>query len=206
MISKQKSGGYYYYKTEREKNYEHTVLDVQRYANEIQIPYRYIQYDSWWYHQAPFRQGVTEWTSKTNVFPHGLGYMFNKTGWTVIAHNRWWSPKTNYAKQNGGTYDFHLEYDTNLALPLEERFWTDLMIESKKWGLRVYEQDWLNKQFDEMHFTTRNVGVARKWLLQMGRGANKAGINIQYCMSPSRAALQSVEIPIVSQVNFKFKF
>jgi hypothetical protein len=49
--------------------------------------------------------------------------------------------------------------------------------------------------------TTSTIGLGRQWLRQMGNGAAKAGLTIQYCMSPSRHALQSLEIPVVTQVT-----
>ena len=52
-----------------------------------------------------------------------------------------------------------------------------------------------------MESTVSNIGLGRLWLTQMGRGAAKAGLTIQYCMAPSRAALQSLEIPVVTQVR-----
>ena len=61
----------------------------------------------------------------------------------------------------------------------------------------------MNVEFDDMDATTQDVHVGRNWLINMGMGAWKNGIYIQYCMSPSRAALQSLEIPVVSQVIFE---
>lgn len=61
-------------------------------------------------------------------------------------------------------------------------------------------KDWLNYQFDGMDATVSDVTLGRKWLLQMGKGARKNGLTIQYCMSPPRHMLQSLEIPVVSQV------
>ena len=46
-----------------------------------------------------------------------------------------------------------------------------------------------------------DVTLGRTWLTQMGAAAAKHGITIQYCMAPSRAALQSLEIPVVTQVT-----
>ena len=41
------------------------------------------------------------------------------------------------------------EESTNrsIALPQDPHFWTDLFRESKKWGLEMYEQDWLDVQY-----------------------------------------------------------
>ena len=38
----------------------------------------------------------------------------------VIAHNRFWSPKTPYAKQNGGEFDFLIDTKSGMALPLQQ--------------------------------------------------------------------------------------
>ena len=37
--------------------------------------------------------------------------------------------------------------------------------------------------------------------MQMGEGARKAGLTIQYCMPYARHLLQSVEIPVVTQAR-----
>lgn len=52
-----------------------------------------------------------------------------------------------------------------------------------------------------MKATQTDLRLGRTWLKQMGRGAERNGITIQYCMAPSRCALQSLEIPVVSQVT-----
>ncbi|HIH95873.1 MAG TPA: hypothetical protein HA348_00015, partial [Thermoplasmata archaeon] len=49
------NGAYYYYNTEKGKNYEETLLDVKSYLDEIGLPVRSFQLDSWWY----FKEG--EW-------------------------------------------------------------------------------------------------------------------------------------------------
>jgi hypothetical protein len=66
------------------------------------------------------------------------------TGWDVVADNRYWSSNTDYAAQNGGQYQFAIEGP--LALPLERRFWDDLLATAKRWGLTTYEQDWMYNQ------------------------------------------------------------
>ena len=61
--------------------------------------------DSWWYFKGPF-QGVTQWTPMTDLFPNGLNRVQQESGWSMAAHNRFWSGLTHYATQNGGEYDF----------------------------------------------------------------------------------------------------
>ncbi len=51
-------GAYYYWLTEPNKNYEETILDVIENSNELRIPYKTIQYDSYWYGaEKGYRQG-----------------------------------------------------------------------------------------------------------------------------------------------------
>ncbi len=37
---------------------------------------------SWWYPKGP-DGGVTTWLAEASVFPDGLDYVFNQTGWPI---------------------------------------------------------------------------------------------------------------------------
>ena len=56
-------------------------------------------------------------------------------------------------------------------------------------------------EFDKTAQFTEDLTLGRMWLRQMGNAASKNGMTVQYCMSPSRHALQSLEIPSVTQVH-----
>jgi hypothetical protein len=45
--------------------------------------------------------------------------------------------------------------------------------------------------------------LGTRWLAQMGSGALKAGVSIQYCMPYARHLLQSMESAAVTQVRRK---
>jgi len=75
------------------------------------------------------------------------------------------------------------------------------MANNTMWGLRVYEQDWLFTVFDNMNILQTNITFGKSWLHQMGSGAARSGVDIQYCMPYPRYVLQSVEIPNVVQVR-----
>lgn len=64
----------------------------------------------------------------------------------LVTARRYWSDNTNYAKQNGGEWDFVVEPQNQLSIPVEEAFWEYLMSSSRRWGLDVYEQDWCAAQ------------------------------------------------------------
>jgi hypothetical protein len=44
-------------------------------------------------------------------------------------------------------------------------------------------QDWLDDEFNDVDALTQDAQLGRMWLMQMGKGADKSGITIQYCMS-----------------------
>ena len=164
------NGAYYYYLTEENKTYEDTMIDVKKYADKVGIPYRQWLMDSWWYFKGT-GDGVKNWTAMPSIFPNGIHYVFDNTGnMPIVAHNRYWSANTDYAKQNGGEFDFIIEPDSHqgLAMPTEQRFWDYLMSSSLEWGLKVYEQDWLYNEFSEMNCTLESATLARQWLVQMG--------------------------------------
>ena len=48
---------------------------------------------------------------------------------------------------------------------------------------------------------TSSHSEGREWLLQMGRAAEKNNLTVQYCMAYPRHAMQSVEIPAVTQIR-----
>ena len=89
----------------------------------------------------------------------------------------------------------------DFSWPMEQRFWDDLMYNSSKWGLYMYEQDWLDTEYDNMRYLNTNATAARTWLLQMGSAAAKNDLTIQYCMSHCRHIMQSVEIPAVTNAR-----
>ena len=67
--------------------------------NCIHIPtHMYPQLDSWWYFKGE-HDGVKNWTAMPSIFPHGIEEVATKTGWPIVAHNRYWSGDTDYAKQ-----------------------------------------------------------------------------------------------------------
>ena len=69
------------------------------------IPVKYLEIDSWWYPKDKLL-AVVEWTALPDIFPNGLDYLQEQTGWPIVAHNRYWSRNTTYDIENGGQYNF----------------------------------------------------------------------------------------------------
>jgi len=166
------NGAIYYYCTEVDKNYAETLSDIAKYMRANDIPTRAMQIDSWWYPKGQ-SGGVTTWTALPDVFPDGLQAVHEAIQMPFVAHNRYWDPTTPYAKQNGGQYEFIMD---RYAMPTEEQFWIDLFRNASEWGMRVYEQDWLHNEMEGINETLTSPTLARQWLLQMGAGADAAGL------------------------------
>ena len=190
------NGAYYYY-----NGGEAELMAVHDAAVEQRIPFRSVLLDSWWYYKG-HGGGVKNWTATAAAFPRGLAAFHGYTGWPIVGHNRYWSDDTDYAAQNGGAYAFVVEPHNQKALPTTEVFWEDLLTNaSRGWGLSVYEQDWLHNEWEGLDATLQSATLGRRWLLQMGAGADKAGVRIQYCMAYPRFALASAEVPAVNQIR-----
>ena len=220
------NGGFYYYNPLPNQTYEATFLAVQRDYEQLHIPFRHMELDSFCKHSSthicdllfdlllPLTRfilcllcvgyykaaggGVVNWTAMPSAFPNGLVAFHEKVQLNVTAHNRWWAPAPSYAKQYGGQYDWIIE--AQHSVPNDPHFWPDLFRNASAWGLRVYLQDWLGTEFADVVALHSEVGLARQWLMQMGEGAWGAGhMIIQYCGPHIRHILQSVEVEAVRQ-------
>ena len=55
------NGAYYYWLTEPNKNYEETILDLFDSFNQNKIPFKSIQFDSYWYGaEKGYREGILQ--------------------------------------------------------------------------------------------------------------------------------------------------
>ena len=203
------NGAYYYYNTGAYQNYSVALAAVSDYAKAQGIPYRFVLLDSYWYYKDPPKGGVINWTAQDGPGwftggNAGIRALVEYTGWKIIAHNRYWSPNTTYARQNGGDWDFFIDGagTGTMAVPLDQAFWVWLLTSSAaEWGLTVLEQDWLHNELEGVTALLTNATLGRTWLLQMGAGAEAAGVAVQLCMAYPRHALQSLEMPTATQIR-----
>lgn len=91
------------------KNYEDTMFDVQNHLNQLNLPVKYFQFDSWWYFKG-IGDGVNVWDARPDIFPDGMKAVQQKLGLPVVLHNRYWSPDTSYQKN----FSFIVEKDESL--------------------------------------------------------------------------------------------
>lgn len=195
------NGAYYYYNTYPFDNAQ-DALETLLTSKEHPLPIGSVLLDSWWYYKGS-NGGVTDWTATDEWFPHGgLPGFHTKVPLPIVAHNRYWSSETVYAKENGGQYNFIIEPDKHKAIPNDQQFWDDLLANAtQNWGLAVYEQDWLHNEWEGLKATRTQATLSQTWLDQMGNAATKAGVKIQYCMAYTRFALASVLVPAVDQIR-----
>ena len=171
---------------------------MKAYADSLSIPYRYWLSDSRWY---PHGQdgGVVTWDPEAEFFPQGFPALTKRLGWKLVAHNRYFSFQSTYARQNGGRYSFVVQ--GNSSLPIDARFWHDLFAERSDWGLAMLFQDWLYTVSDGMDAVNEVAGLGQTWLSQMATGADAAGVTIQYCMALARHLFASLQFRAVTQVR-----
>jgi hypothetical protein len=210
------NGAYYYYGWhtghDNGQTYQDALTNVHAYAVAEDIPYKHVLLDSWWYTKGA-AAGVKEWDATNSTFPDGLAAFAKKSDWKFQMHNRMWSDDNIYATQNGGKYHFHVEPqaprgsgqksgpgESGLSIPDDQQLWDDLMSNKteNEIPLVVYEQDWMYNEWQGLNVTQHSPTMSRDWLMQMGEGAAKSNVSIQYCMTFARMVLQSSEIPAVT--------
>ena len=127
------NGAFYYYNPEPGKTYQQTMVDVKAYADNVGLPYHYTILDSWWYYQDPKTEGVTTWDPRPDVFPGGLGAVYNKTGWQQQLHNRYWAATNTYRSK----YKFICDGrdGADVCVPNSKMFWVDLMKNKSDTGM-----------------------------------------------------------------------
>jgi hypothetical protein len=207
------NGSYYYYKTEGKLNYQDTLLAVKKEADKLGIPFGYFQLDSWWYPKTTDKKtgigpidwlshflfgGAKKWEARPELFPEGLPAFSKKLGLPIEAHARWFDQKNDYRSE----YKFvNGQGMRRPAFPVEDRFWDMIMSNAKKWGIAVYEQDWLDAQWRMIAYLRESVDAGEKWLDAMSKSAAKQDLTIQYCMANPGMFMQAVKYPNVTQAR-----
>ena len=65
----------------------------------------------------------------------------------------------------------------------------------------MYEQDWLDVEYEGLKELRNKLFLGRTWLREMGEAAQELGLTIQYCMPWPQHIMQSLEMPAVTQVR-----
>ena len=191
-------GATYYVNDAPNKTYEQTIYAVHEYAESLRLPYTYWLTDSRWYQQGK-DGGVQTWVPKEEFFSEGFPVVTQRTGWQLVAHNRYWSADTPFAQQNGGQYEWVVQ--ANSSMPIDVRFWNDLFTNRSSWGLSMLFQDWLYTVSDGMDAINQQLGLGDRWLGAMANAAAQHDISVQYCMALARHLFQSLRYRAVTQIR-----
>ena len=186
------NGGFYHYSTgpDTSLTYEDVLTDVKKYHDSLGVPFGHWQFDSWFYPKdSDVEKGggggaVTNWTALDSVFPSGIPSMVqnNLNGMPMIMHNRQWSPVSDYIANNEPKGMEWLS-SNGAAVPKDPFVFFEWFFQQQDgWGLMMYEQDWLSKEYDLITFMTQNITLADDWLYGMVHGVAVSGRTEQFCM------------------------
>lgn len=202
------NGAYYYYKTLDEhpnSTYEETIIALAQYHASVGVPVQYYQFDSWWYYKDTDLSGdctlfncgggVTDWVAMPSVFPNGMKYVYDQIQKPFALHNRYWAKNNSYMDE----YTFFVGLSE--SIPQDAAFFPDLLADAASWGMKLYEQDWLVRQYSRMAELQNNVYATPNWLHAMGNAASQLDLTIQYCMPLPQIMLLSTEISAVTQMR-----
>jgi hypothetical protein len=87
------------------------------------------------------------------------------------------------------------------ALPIEPRFWDEIMDNAVEYGVSVYEQDWLVTQMDLIPWLRADMDNAELWFDSMVEAADSRGLTMQLCMASPGFFLQQMKHPNVTHVR-----
>ena len=170
------------------------------------IPVRWILYDSWFYRKANETSGAANgdpahgalnWTdADPAVFPSGLRYMYQKTGWPVVAHARAWASTADgnvYSRAHPEQWIDSPDLDGQVVgLPISPAFWDSLFDSAAAWGCLQYQQDWMYTQ-EGMEAIRVNATLSRLWHLQMTDALQRRGMRFGFGGVQPTDWLMSVE-------------
>jgi hypothetical protein len=199
------NGGYYYYNTAPDMNYHDTLMAVKKDADEKNIPYGYFQIDSWWYPKYgdnslffAFSGGALLWEPMPELFPAGLASFQKELGLPLVAHNRWYDEHSPYCDRYECVYGHGQKKP---ALPVDPKFWDEIMDNAVGYGVEVYEQDWLHTQMNMIPWLRSGWGNAASWFDSMMKAADERDLTVQLCMASPEFFLQQMKHDNVTHVR-----
>ena len=193
------NGAYYYYNTEPDMNYHETLLAVKAYADAENIPYAYMQIDSWWYPKQMIddrsshgKGGFILWEPIPEMFPQGMPAFQEELGLPLVAHNRYCAENSPYCDKYGCVYSSPDEKKKG-AYPTDPAFWDEIMDNAVDYGVVIYEQDWLYTHMDIIPWMREGLGNAESWYDNMANAAGERDLTMQLCMASPEFLMQQLK-------------
>jgi hypothetical protein len=188
------NGGAYWYNYDQTKGYQGTLEALVNDYRARQIPLRYLQLDSWWYHKSLTDAsgqtkktknsklpegdwnrygGTMEYKAHPFIFPQGIEAFQEKAGIPFMTHNRWIDPTSPY----------HAKYRISGIAAIDVGFWNEIAGYLKDNGVIGYEQDWLSEIFKNSPELSSTIDTGDQFLDNMASACDGHGLSIQYCMA-----------------------
>lgn len=165
----------YYYHFKKKLGYEGTLLAVRDKYKKLGVPIAYMQLDSWWYPKgkgfSPTGEpanGEMVYRADKKIFPNGLKAFHKQMGLPFVVHARWIAPNSPYRH----------EYKMSRNVILSPQYWKKTAQYLHNGGVKVYEQDWLDKNARP----AINLTAPQAFLGNMAHAMASENIAIQYCM------------------------
>jgi hypothetical protein len=206
------NGGAYWYNYDQSKGYQGTLLALMDSYRQKQIPFRYLQLDSWWYYKSLTgyngKQGKTknsklpdgdwnryggtmEYKAHPFIFPEGMEAFHEKVGLPLVTHNRWIDPTSPYQHR----YKF-----AGIA-GIDPAFWDEIATYLQTSGVICYEQDWLTDIFKSCPELSSTVDKGEAFLDTMAEGCQTHGLLLQYCSANPECFLQGSKYGNLTQIR-----
>ena len=130
-------GGAYWYEFDPTKGYQGTLQALMDSYRAKQLPFGYLQLDSWWYEKSLTRYdgraessknrelpegawnrygGTLQYKADPFIFPQGMGAFHEKAGLPFVTHNRWIDPTSPY----------HQRYRMSGIAAVDPGFWDEI--------------------------------------------------------------------------------
>ena len=179
--------GPYWYALNGFANYDVELTAVKAKYDSLKIKLGYVQLDSWWYIKDPAnwlnRPGCYLYEPVPLLFPTGIANLNTRLGVPYITHNRW----IGGSVAGDVTSPYRSQYTMSNGVSIDPAFWNKIIGDIASWGVKTYEQDWLNVNAS----ASNTLGHGEKFMDEMARATNANGLTLQYCMGTPRHYLQA---------------
>jgi hypothetical protein len=206
------NGAAYWYNFDLKLGYRGTLQTLMDSYRRKQIPFGYLQLDSWWYDKSLTRYdgkaelpknsklpegdwnrygGTMQYKADPFLFPEGVEAFHERIGLPFATHNRWIDPASPY----------HQRYKFSGIAAVDPAFWDEIATYLHDNGVICYEQDWLNEIFNHSPELSSTIDQGEAFLGSMAESCKNHGLSMQYCMATPRCFLQGAKFDNLASIR-----
>jgi hypothetical protein len=128
-----------------------------------------------------------------------MAHIQSVLGVPTIMHNRQWSVQSDYI-HNWPDIEWYVS--DNASIPKDPvKFFDRFFTQQEGWGLSMYEQDWMDLEYNQVEALQQNISMGDLWLYGMAHGAAKSNRTVQYCMPLPYEVLSASRLPAVTNAR-----